>query len=82
MNCTCSYDRSEFLTADKRLQSCRLDGVTLKNLHDVHQQLSTVPQGFPVLNSSKQSHKLVESSLTAQKWESGDKAMIKIMEDG
>ena len=39
----------ELLTADKMLQSCRLDGITLKNLHDVYQQLSTVPQGFPVL---------------------------------
>ena len=39
----------ELLTADRMLQSCRLDGVTLKNVHDVYQQLSTVPQGFTVL---------------------------------
>ena len=39
----------ELLIADKILQSCRLDGITLKNLHDLYQQLSTVPQRFPVL---------------------------------
>ena len=39
----------EVLTADKMLQRCRLDSLTMKNFHDVYQQLSTVPQGFPVL---------------------------------
>ena len=38
----------ELLTVDTMLHRCRLDGVTLKNLHDVYQQLSTLPWGFPV----------------------------------
>ena len=39
---------TELLTAHEMLKSCGSDG-TLKNLYDIYDKLSTVPQGFPQL---------------------------------